>query len=88
MPPRKRSAAQPASTENSAVTRRLDALLALLVQWLPPVALRRSVEDQSITLARLGLRPTEIANLTGRQRNNISRDISKGRKAKRLPRSK
>jgi hypothetical protein len=42
-------------------------------------------EQLSVLLTQAGLRPIEIARLTGRHPNNISRDISKARKDGRLP---
>ena len=45
-------------------------------------------EDLAVRLAQAGLRPIEIAGLTGRHQNNINRDLSKARKEGRLPRAK
>ena len=45
-------------------------------------------EDLAVRLAQAGLRPIEIAALTGRHQNNINRDLSKARKQGRLPRAK
>jgi len=44
-------------------------------------------EELSVRLAQAGLRPIEIAAFTGRSPNNISRDLSKARKQRRLPRA-
>jgi DNA-directed RNA polymerase specialized sigma24 family protein len=44
-------------------------------------------EQLVIDLAQAGLRPMDIAKMTGRHRNNVSRDISKARKLGWLPRS-
>lgn len=45
-------------------------------------------EDLAVRLAQAGLRPIEIAGLTGRHQNNINRDLSKARKKGRLPKAK
>jgi hypothetical protein len=75
-------------TVDSPVVRRLDALIALLVEWRPASeASQRSAEDQTIKLRKAGLRPVEIAHITGRALSNITRDISNARKKGRLPKS-
>jgi hypothetical protein len=78
-------------TENQSMgelIRRLDAILAILAQWQPSDSLRRSVEEQAVTLVRAGLRPVEVARITGRHQNNINRDVSKARREGRLPKRK
>ena len=69
------------------ISRRLDALLSLLVEWDPTTGESRSAKEQSIRLFRSGLRPIEIANITGRHASNISRDLSQARKDGTLPKS-
>ena len=80
--------ADTSTDSEDAVIRRLDAILGLLVQWQPAEGAKRSAEEQTISLARAGLRPVEIARITGRVENNISRDISNARKAGRLRKRK
>lgn len=70
-----------------AIVRRLDAIVSLLVQWDPESEEARSAAEQTIRLRMAGLRPVEIAGITGRHPNNVSRDISVARKDGRLPKS-
>jgi DNA-directed RNA polymerase specialized sigma24 family protein len=44
-------------------------------------------EQLVIDLSQAGLRPVEIAEMTGRSPNNVNRDISNARKMGRLPKS-
>lgn len=70
-----------------AITRRLDAIISLLVEHDLGTDKPRQAYDQSVRLAKAGLRPAEIATITGRHPNNISRDLSKARKQGDLPKS-
>ena len=70
-----------------AITRRLDVIISLLVEWQPGVEAGRSAQEQAIRLYKAGLRPIEIATITGRHANNISRDVSAARKDGRIPKS-
>jgi len=73
---------------DTAVVRRLDALIALIVEWRPSSEMsQRSAEDQTIRLRKTGLRPVEIARITGRAVTNVTRDISAARKKGKLPKS-
>jgi len=75
-----------ASTEER-ITRRLDAIISLLVERQPAEDNLRKVEDQTIRLARVGLRPVEIAAITGRASNNVTKNIAQARKDGRLTKS-
>lgn len=79
------SATSSSSTDD--VIRRLDAIIALLVEWQPDEDRTRKVEEQTIRLAKAGLRPVEIAAITGRAPNNVSKNIAQARKDRRLPKS-
>ena len=70
-----------------ALVRRFDIIIGLLVEGPPDPSTADSAEEKSIRLARIGMRPVEIARLTGRHESNVNRDLSKARKAGRLPRS-
>lgn len=71
-----------------AVVRRLDALIGLIVEWRPSSEIsQRSAEEQTIKLRKSGLRPVEIARITGRALSNVTRDISVARKKGKLPKS-
>lgn len=70
-----------------AVTRRLDVIINLLAEWQPQEGATRSAREQTIRLYKAGLRPVEIASITGRHANNIHRDISMARKDGRIPKS-
>ena len=84
---KKRGTTAPAETELSQIRRRLDAILSVLVEFKPTESAIRSSYDQSIKLRKAGLRPTEIAALTGRAESNINRDLSLARKNGDLPNS-
>jgi len=72
----------------NAVVRRLDVLIALIVEWRPNSEMsQRSAVEQTIRLRKAGLRPVEIARITGRAVTNITRDISAARKKGLLPKS-
>ena len=75
------------SSSTDDIIRRLDAIIALLVEWQPDDDRTRKVEEQTIRLARAGLRPIEIAAITGRAPNNVSKNIAQARKDRRLPKS-
>lgn len=70
-----------------ALVRRFDIIIGLLVEGPPDPATADNAESKSIRLARIGMRPVEIARLTGRHESNINRDLSKARKDGRLPKS-
>lgn len=70
-----------------AVTRRLDVIINLLAEWQPQDGMTRTAREQTIRLYKAGLRPVEIASITGRHANNIHRDISMARKDGRIPKS-
>jgi hypothetical protein len=72
---------------NDALVKRMDVLIGLLVEYDSVKKVNRSAEDQHVRLARAGLRPVEIARITGRAPSNIRRDISKARKDGRLPKA-
>ncbi len=73
---------------DKAILRRLDALIGLIVEWRPNSEMsQRSAEEQTIKLRKAGLRPVEIARITGRALTNITRDISAARKKGKLPKS-
>jgi len=73
---------------DNSIVRRLDALIALIVEWRPTSEMsQRSAEEQTIKLRKVGLRPVEIARITGRAVSNITRDISAARKKGKLPKS-
>ena len=83
-----KSGAETTGEADNAVLRRLDALIALIVEWGPSSELsQRSAEEQTIKLRKAGLRPVEIARITGRALTNITRDISAARKKGLLPKS-
>jgi transposase len=65
--------------------RRLDAILGLLVQGGLTPGQKRTAESQTILLYKVGLRPFEIAKITGRHANNVRRDIAEARKSGLLP---
>ena len=69
----------------SELVRRFDLIIGLLVEGPPDPETDKGAEAKTIRLARIGMRPIEIARLTGRHENNVSRDISKARKDGRLP---
>jgi DNA-directed RNA polymerase specialized sigma24 family protein len=72
------------SAPTDAMVRRLDVIIRLLLDWVPSAdAPSRSAYDASLLLAKAGLSPTEIASITGRHRNNVSRDLSKARTKRR-----
>lgn len=75
------------SSPTDAIIRRLDAIISLLVEWVPEEDTTRKVEDQTVRLAKVGLRPIEIAEITGRAPNNVSKNITQARKDGRLPKS-
>ncbi len=88
--PRKQQAEVVSSDNGSgAIVRRLDALLGLVAEWelTDSGVVRRGAEAQTIRLSRAGMRPVEIATITGRALSNITRDISRARKRKLLPRA-
>lgn len=71
-------------TITEALVRRLDVIIRALLERVPPAeGASRSAYDQSLFLAKAGLSPTEIAGITGRHRNNVSRDLSTARKKRR-----
>jgi hypothetical protein len=71
-----------------AMLRRLDALIALIVEWRPSSEMsQRTAEEQTIKLRKSGLRPVEIARITGRAMSNVTRDISAARKKGKLPKA-
>ena len=69
-----------------ALIRRFDLIIGLLVDGPPDPETEKSAEGKTIRLARIGMRPIEIARLTGRDERNVSRDLSKARKQGKLPR--
>jgi len=70
------------------VMQRLDAILLMLLEAIPNRdGSKRTSEDVAVHLSRSGLRPMQIARLTGRHAKNISRDISRSKKTGRLHRS-
>lgn len=84
-----------------AILRRLNGLIFLIAESLPqPVPANADLsgakrgrkkkplgkqEQLTLRLSQGGLRPIEIAELTRRHANNVSRDLSKARKAGRIP---
>lgn len=85
--PRTKTRAAVEASPTDAIIRRLDAIISLLVEWLPQEDAARKVEDQTIRLAKVGLRPVEIAEITGRAPNNVSKNIAQARKNGLLPKS-
>jgi len=75
------------SEDLNCITRRLDVIISLLVEHAPGTDEPRSAYEQSVRLAKAGFRPVEIAAVTGRHANNVSRDISEARKSGKLPKS-
>ncbi len=62
------------------IAKRLEVLIGLLVETAPALGSRgRTAEEQTIRLARAGLRPVEIADILSRQASNVTRDITKAR---------
>jgi hypothetical protein len=68
-----------------ALVRRFDLIIGLLVEGPPEPGTEHNAEETSIRLARIGMRPVEIARLTGRHESNVNRDLSRARKDGRLP---
>jgi hypothetical protein len=87
MPNTKKRTSQLETSQTDAIIRKLDAIISLLVEWQPDEDSIRKVEDQTIRLAKVGLRPVEIAAITGRAPNNVSKNITQARRDGRLPRS-
>jgi hypothetical protein len=87
MPSTKKRTSESETPFNDAIIRRLDAIISLLVEWQPDEESIRKVEDQTIRLAKVGLRPVEIAGITGRAPNNVSKNIAQARRDGRLPKS-
>ena len=71
-----------------ALIRRVDSIIGLLVEGPGDPETQGSAEEKSIRLARVGMRPIEIARLTGRHESNVNRDLSKARKDGRLSKLK
>lgn len=68
-----------------ALVRRFDLIIGLLVEGPSDPEVDNSAEGKTVRLARIGMRPIEIARLTGRHESNVNRDLSKARKDGRLP---
>lgn len=68
-----------------ALVRRFDLIIGLLIDGPPHPEAENSAEEKTVRLARIGMRPVEIARLTGRHEGNVNRDLSKARKDGRLP---
>jgi len=68
-----------------ALIRRFDLIIGLLIEGPPDPEAGNSAEEKTLRLARIGMRPIEIARLTGRHESNVNRDLSKARKDGRLP---
>jgi hypothetical protein len=68
-----------------ALIRRFDLVIGLLVEGHPDPETENSAERKTIRLARIGMRPIEIARFTGRHESNVNRDLSKARKGGLLP---
>ncbi len=73
-------------SERTEVVRRLDAIISLLVQGALGPGQKRTAEGQTVVLYKAGLRAFEIARITGRNANNVRRDIAEARKSGLLPR--
>ena len=99
---RRSAADQPSDSQRDILTR-LNGLIFLVADTFPRPPEPESTskqknkkkskppgrsEDLAVRLAQAGLRPIEIAGLTGRHQNNVNRDLSKARKQGRLPRAK
>jgi hypothetical protein len=69
----------------SELIRRFDLIIGLLVEGPPGPEADKGAEAKTVRLARIGMRPIEIARLTGRHESNVNRDLSKARKDGRLP---
>ena len=75
----------PESDALNGILRRLDVIISLLAERAPGSDEPRNAYEQSVRLVKAGLRPSEIATITGRHINNVSRDLSQARKKGDLP---
>jgi hypothetical protein len=65
----------PKNFDVHAITRRLDAIIGLLLEAMPERF--QDAATQTRRLAHSGLRPNEIGAITGRLASNIRRDLSR-----------
>ena len=61
----------------AALLHRFDLIIGLLIEGSLQRGEDTTAEEKSIRLARIGMRPIDIARFTSRHENNVSRDLSK-----------
>lgn len=70
------------SHEITTLQKRLNVVIALLLQMVPKNAQSSSIRDQIAFLASLGLRPVEIAEILGKKDNYVNKELVSIRKPK------
>lgn len=61
--------------ESEGLLRRLDVIIALLLQGMSPRDDARTLKQQIAVLHNLGLRPSEISRILGRTQAHINKEL-------------